>query len=350
MKKIEKDMIEIVPKKQTRLRPGTQAINIENFPIGERSNFYVPIYEDAAGNVCKVPFIVARGKQPGPVLGISAVVHGNELNGIRIIQNLLHDFDLDSLSGSLLCAPIVNIPAFNAGQRKFIDGVDLNHVFPGKRSGQPAQQYARAFASTFLPACNYLIDIHTASEGRTNSMYVRTDLLTDVTAQMATWFNPQILLHSKSGDGTLRNTARSRGIPAVTIEAGNPSVLQGRMLFEGEIGIENVMRKLGMIEGELQITREPVICKSSKWLRTIGGGLLRTRFKLFERVNKGQVLAETLDPFGNVMQRYRAPNDGIVIGMAANPVAIPGTRFCHLGFIGMPEARKAKAKFSSNGS
>ena len=328
---------EAIKKSKASRKP--QAINIQDYPIGKRINFYVSIFEDATGFPYYVPFVVARGALPGPVLGITAAVHGNELNGIRIIQNLLEDIDLSCLNGTLLCVPVVNVPAFNAGQRRFIDGIDLNHVFPGKTGGKSAEQYARAFVKTFLPACDFLIDIHTASEGRINTMYVRTDLLSEKTRQMATWFNPQIILHSRSGDGTLRNAARQRNIPAVTIEAGNPSVFQGKMVYEGEIGIQNVMKKLEMMDGETIINREPVSCQSSQWLRTIGGGILKTHFKLFEAVAKGQLLAETIDPFGNILQKYVAPNAGIIIGMAANPVAIPGTRFCHLGKLGMPTSK-----------
>lgn len=309
-------------------------IVIDDYPLATRTDLYVRLFEDGLGNPLVVPFVIVRGAEPGPVLGISAAVHGNELNGVKIIHRLLADVDPSSLRGALLCAPVVNIPAYNAGRREFTDGNDLNHVFPGKANGPPAEQYARAFVLTFLPAINYLIDIHTASEGRTNTLYVRADLLSEETQALALTTNPQIVLHAKGGDGTLRNAARQRNIPSVTMEVGNPSVFQGEMVSEGEHGVFNIMRKLGMLAGEPEMMRIPVICSSSSWLRTTGGGLLETRFQLLDHVKTGQLLAETYDPFGRVLQSYHAPHDGIVIGMSANPLAIPGTRFCHLGVIG----------------
>lgn len=312
---------------KTRAKP----INLENFALGERHDFWCPVYQDATSSKVKIPLIVARGAHPGPVLGVSAALHGNELNGMKIIHNLLQDLDLTTLKGSLLCAPIVNVPSYNAGIRKFVDGLDLNHVFPGKADGKPAEQYALAFGRMFLPPIDYLVDIHTASEGRINTMYVRADLTVNRAREMTFDFNPQIVLHAKGGDGTLRNAAHRRGVPAITVEAGNPSVLQGKMVFEGESGVLNVMKGLGMIEGAKHTVRDPVVCKSSRWLRTITGGLLETQFKLFERVKKKQLLAVTRDPFGNVVNQYEAPCDGIVIGMATNPAAGAGTRFCHLG-------------------
>ncbi len=310
-----------------------RAIEIEDFPLGERSNFWRDLYQDAAGSMVQVPFIVARGELPGPVLGITAAVHGNELNGISIIHHLLDELDLSGLSGTLVCCPIVNVPAYNQGVRCFPDGLDLNHVFPGKRGGKPAEQYAHAFVSTMLPCLDYLVDIHTASEGRLNTLYVRVDFADEVALKMATEFNAHILLHGRGGDGTFRTAARRRKVPAITVEAGNPSVIQGRMVYDGEIGVRNVMKGLGMLEGSVQTKRHPVLCRRSTWLRTRSGGLLETHFKLYQLVTKKQLLATVRDPFGQLVAEYYAPWDGVVIGKAANPAAEAGTRFCHLGAV-----------------
>ena len=312
---------------KARWRP----IHLDDYELGRRQDFWLPLYQAASSDDVRVPFIVARGREEGPVVGVCAAVHGNELNGIKIIHSLLKELDLRRLKGSLICAPIVNVPSYNAGIRNFVDGIDLNHVFPGKPDGKPAEQDARAFCKTFIPSLDFLVDIHTASDGRTNTMYVRADMADELSRQMAFDFNPQIILHAKGGDGTLRAAARRRKVPAITVEAGNPAVIQGRMVYEGESGILNVMKGLGMLEGEKRMIRDPVVCSNSRWIRSVTGGLLETRFKLAEQVEKGQLLALTRDPFGNRINEYRAPTAGIVIGMLSNPSAGSGTRFCHLG-------------------
>lgn len=317
------------------LRP--KPVDINEFELGTRTDQFIKIFEGATGQPTLLPVIVVRGAQEGPVVGITAAVHGNELNGIRIIHHLLEDLDPKTLRGAVLCAPIVNVPAFSLQQRDFSDGRDLNHVFPGKREGVPAEQYARALTRTLLPACHYLVDIHTASWGRINTLYLRADLHNPVVRRLAMVMNPEIILHIRGGDGTFRHAARQRGIHALTVEAGNPNTFQGRMVFQGEEGIRNVLVELGLCEGALSPEREPVICRRSAWLRTTTGGLLNTHMELGDRVGKGQLLAQTLDPFGYVMKEYRAPRDGVVIGMAVNPLAVPGTRYCHLGEVGEPE-------------
>jgi uncharacterized protein len=324
-------------RRERRRKP--RPINIDEHPTGKRTDLRIPVYQDSLANPITAPFVVVRGMHPGPVVGISAAVHGDELNGIKIIHNVLNQADPEHLHGALLCAPVANVPAFNAGQRHFPeDGKDLNHVFPGKPDGTPSSQYAKAFLTTFLPACDFLIDIHTASEGRINSLYVRADLHSPEAREMAMLMNPEIVLHGRSGDGTLRNAARLRGIPAITVEAGNPSTFQGRMVLEGEVGLLNVLTALGVLRAALVglVERRPVICGSSKWLRTREGGLLHTRFGLCDRVHKKQVMADLTDPFGYEVASYTAPSDGVVIGMSKSPLAVPGTRYCHLGAIGEP--------------
>lgn len=331
-----------------RARP----IRVEDYPVGCRTDLSLPIHQDARGEPVSLPMIVVRGRYAGPVVGICAAIHGNELNGIKIIHHLLDRAQPELLHGAIVCAPVANVPAFHARQRRFpADGVDLNHVFPGKLEGRPAEQYARSFLTTFLPPLDFLIDIHTASEGRINSMYVRADLHSEVARRMALEMNPEIVLHGRSGDGTLRSAARRQGVPAITVEAGNPSVFQGVMVLEGLLGILNVLAYLEVLRTELpSFERTPVLCRSSKWLRTRAGGLLDCRFELRDHVRKGQLLAEVRDAFGHLVQSYRAPRDGVVIGMSRRPTAVPGTRYCHLGDIGEPEPprrRGSTGAFSS---
>ncbi len=312
---------------------------IEDYHPGKRTELQLPLYINGLSQPVTAPFIVVRGQHPGPTVGIAAAVHGNELNGIKIIHHVLSRLDPTKMHGALLCCPVVNVLAYQANQRRFPeDERDLNHQFPGKIDGTPSQQYARAFVQTFIEPCDFLIDIHTASEGRINSFYVRADLKNAQTRELALLMDPHIILHNCGGDHTLRNVAQKREVPAITVEAGNPMVFQGKMALEGEQGIVNILSYLGVIPDKIVRDHEntPVICKSSKWLRIRSGGLLNTTFGLRQVLKKKQTIAEILDPFGNTIDRCHAPKGGIVIGMVKSPVATPGTRICHLGSIGEP--------------
>ncbi|MEZ6004069.1 MAG: succinylglutamate desuccinylase/aspartoacylase family protein [Planctomycetota bacterium] len=316
-------------------------IEVEALEAGAVHNFHLPVYENSLGHPVLCPFVVVRGVKEGPVLGICAAIHGDELNGINIIHRLLRSVDPSTLGGTLLCCPVVNVPAFEAGQRRFPDDDrDLNSCFPGRAGGTPSQQYAKSIVDRFLGSIDYMIDIHTASEGRLNSLYVRVDWHAPAARDMATLIQPQIILHGKSGDRTMRSAARNLGIPAVTLEAGNPSVFQGHMALEGEGGIRRVMAALGMIEKDASQShpRQPIICETSQWLRTLAGGILELDIELCQVVEKGQVLARLRNAFGEYTAEYKSPAAGVVIGMSRTPIAVPGTRYCHLGKIGTPAA------------
>ena len=143
-------MTTIIHRHERRPRTKLRALDPEQFPRGTRSDFFVRMFETASSGPIDVPFIVARGAKPGPVVGVTAAIHGNELNGIRIIHNVIEELDYSSMAGTLIGAPIVNMPAFHSGVRRFPDGYDLNHTFPGKPAGRSAEQYARAFSTVFL--------------------------------------------------------------------------------------------------------------------------------------------------------------------------------------------------------
>ena len=89
--------------------------------------------------------MVARGKEDFPILGLTAAVHGNELNGIPVIQRLFTEIDVKELKGTLIGIPVANIPSFVRKKRRFNDGVDLNHIMPGKPDGNVSQVYAYRF-------------------------------------------------------------------------------------------------------------------------------------------------------------------------------------------------------------
>ncbi len=111
--------------------PIALAFNLEDTPPGTTRNFWLRLGSDGMGNPMLVPLMVARGKKPGPVLGLTAAVHGDELNGISVIQRLFADLEVETLRGTVVAIPVVNIPGFNRQQRFFADGSDLNHLMPG---------------------------------------------------------------------------------------------------------------------------------------------------------------------------------------------------------------------------
>jgi len=89
--------------------------------------------------------MIAKGATEGKTIGITAAVHGNELNGISVIQRLFSQIDVKQLQGTIVGIPVVNVPSFLKKQRRFIDGKDLNRIMPGNANGNISQVYAYAW-------------------------------------------------------------------------------------------------------------------------------------------------------------------------------------------------------------
>ncbi|MCB9236027.1 MAG: succinylglutamate desuccinylase/aspartoacylase family protein [Bacteroidia bacterium] len=309
-----------------------QELNLEDYERGKLHKVWFDVVTDSMGRPISIPLLIGRGRKDGPVLGITAAIHGNELNGIPVIQRLFKEIGDDQVSGTVLGVPVVNVPGFTQQNRRYVDGVDLNHIMPGKSKGTVSQVFAHNFFHNIVTQFDYMLDLHTASEGRVNSYYIRADMEEEVTRDLALLQNAQIIVHNPPSDGTLRGAAEELDIPAITLEVGNPNTFQRGMIRSGITGLNNAMVFLGMLEGEIEKpTTPPVICKSSYWIYTECGGLLTIPVQVGERVQKGQHIASQTDIFGDKIRDYKAPESGIVIGKSTSPVNLTGGRILHLG-------------------
>lgn len=315
-------------------KPMIEEFNLEDTPKGSIAHFWLKIISDGFGNPICIPVMVARGNRPGPIVGITAAVHGNELNGISVIQRLFGEIDIEELNGTIVGVPVVNYPAFIRKKRRFNDNVDLNHIMPGKVDGNVSSVYAYRFLQRIAKHFDYLLDLHTASTGRINSYYVRADMDQPIVNKMAMLQNPDIIVHNPPSDGTLRGASGALGINAITVEVGNPSVYQKRLIRSGMEGVHNVLCHLNMIDDEIiESEKQTVICSRSMWIYTNRGGLLTVHVDLRQVVKKGEVIATLRDIFGKKIAEYESPNDGIVIGKSVAPVNQTGGRILHLGII-----------------
>lgn len=311
---------------------------LDEIPRGTTARLRIDMARNGMGDMIRMPATVVRGAFDGPVLGVTAAMHGNELNGVRIVQRLVPELDPQALHGTVVALPVVNIPGFLANKRGFNDGYDLNRVMPGRKSGTSSQVYAHRVVNRVVRHFDYLIDLHTASFGRVNSLYVRADLTNPVTSHLAYLQSPQIIVHNKGSDGTLRSAAAELGIHAITLEVGDPQRFQRSLIRSSLRGILNAMEHLRMLDdGEPEPTNEPVICGKSYWLYTDHGGILDVLPAVTDRIQKGQLIARVSNLFGDIVREYVAPEDGVVVGKSVNPVNQAGSRILHIGIEGLPD-------------
>lgn len=195
-----------------------------------------------------VPATIVRGVRPGPTLFLTGAVHGDELNGVAVIRDLLIEYDLSELAGTLIAVPVVNVPGFLNQSRTLPDGRDLNRSFPGQAEGSFTARLAHRIYREVISRSDYGIDLHTAGGDRTNYPHLRADLTNPRVAELATAFGSPLVIHGRGPRGALRRVAADAAVPSVVYEAGSARVFQRRFIDAGLAGVLNVLRHLGMLD------------------------------------------------------------------------------------------------------
>ncbi|MGB8331743.1 MAG: succinylglutamate desuccinylase/aspartoacylase family protein [Polyangiales bacterium] len=300
-------------------------------PAGALTRLELPVSRLPTGMWVSLPIGVLHGAKPGPVIWLSATMHGDELNGVPIIRHLLHEIDPVLLSGTVLAVPIVNIFGLLQESRYLPDRRDLNRCFPGSRRGSSASQLAHLFMDKVVAHCELGIDLHTGSGGRTNLPQIRCDLDDPDTLRLATEFGAPLLLHARLRDGSLRAAATELGKKVLLYEAGESNRFDAEPIEVGVQGILRVMEALSMIDPHApKPPRAPWVSRKSTWVRTPRTGFCELTAKLGDRVRQGQPLAlifNALTPEGTSL---RSKADGVVIGLLKTPLVHRGDAIAHV--------------------
>jgi len=314
---------------------------IESLPPGQ-STFWLEMGRNQLGLPIQVPVIIFRGCHVGPVVGITAAIHGNELNGVPVLFSLLNSLDKRELYGAVVAVTITNPIGYQLNSRYFSGGVDLNRAFPGRETGDEAAQFCATLLTKIISKFDVLIDLHTASFGRVNSLYVRGDMNDPVVFRMAVQQHPQVIVHNTGPDGSLRGAAGKLNIPAITVEIADAQQFQKVYYKHALKGLQNVLSSLCLVNTEVPVLSrlDPVMCSKSYWTYTDAGGLLTVLPEVATFVDVGEVVAVLRDPFGELIATYTAPESGVVIGKNVNPSASNGHRIIHIGVV-------AKGSFAS---
>jgi predicted deacylase len=284
-----------------------------------------------SGSAEGIPVLVVNGSAPGPLVCLTAAIHGDELNGIEMVRRIMQDLDPGRLKGGVIGIPIVNLQGFRRGSRYLPDRRDLNRFFPGNPSGSAASRIANSLFTEVIRHCNGLVDIHTGSLNRTNLPQLRADLRNAGVREFADGFGGLVVVQSPGVPGTLRRAATDRNVPAVTMEAGEPGRLQS---VEVRIGVDAILRmfeRLGMLD-KLRLMKEPKpVYYRSTWVRANDAGILFSLVRLGQVVSAGDILGTVTDPITNEQSLIYSPVRGRVVGMALNQVVMPGFATFNLG-------------------
>ncbi len=321
--------------KNDKLDPDILKIGGELIPRGERRSLQIGSAALYDYTKLSIPVEVIRGKEPGPILFISAAIHGDEINGVEIIKKLNKKAFLKNIRGTLILVPIVNVFGFNYKSRYLPDRRDLNRSFPGSKNGSLARRLAHTFMKEIVSKATHGIDLHTGAIHRTNLPQIRACLEDAETKSLAEGFGVPVVIDSSLRDGSLREAARKKKVAMLLFEGGQALRFEEDIIKIGLRGCISVMHKIGMIDASYVAKRtlrksRIFIAKTSYWTRAPRSGAFSVKKKIGEKISEGDILAVISDPFGRKEVKVYAEEDGILIGAALLPLVNQGDAMFHI--------------------
>ncbi|HXH02367.1 MAG TPA: succinylglutamate desuccinylase/aspartoacylase family protein [Candidatus Competibacteraceae bacterium] len=311
-----------------------------DIPLGSQMTLELPLPNLYTHTRVALPIRVMRGSRNGARLLISAALHGDEINGVEIIRRLLAMPQIRRLHGTLIAVPVVNVYGFLSHSRYLPDRRDLNRSFPGSESGSLTARLARLFLDEVVAKATHGIDLHTGALHRANLPHIRAHLADPQVEPLARAFGAPVILDSPPPEGSLRQAAMARQLPYLLYEGGEALRFDELAIRAGVRGILSVMRALEMLPPtrERSPHPDPVIARSSGWVRAPQSGILRAALPLGARVEKDAPLAVISDPFGERETPVLARHAGIVLGRTHLPLVNEGEALFHVARFQAPGA------------
>jgi predicted deacylase len=331
--------------------PGTVARDtievVERLPTGEPET---------------LPCIVVNGTEDGPTLWVTGSIHGNEVTGLAVCQDIVHDELAEGLAGRLVSIPTLNPAGLRRNHRRsYYDDDDPNRKFPdveyvtqdaspgntveGPRPPGQQEIVCRRLFDCFSGDADALLDMHTASAGahpfviRDRVLYGRglrdereaRELAADLEAFSEAFGLPVVFEYGVeeylgqslqcSTSGSALNQA---GIPAVTVELGQHGVVEEQWRQQGVAGTYRVMDHLGMvddpgtvapdnIEGFPDPIDPPLSGQTRRYVGphapSTSGGIVRHEVAAGDTVEAGDVVARVVPPNGDPEQEVELTID-----------------------------------------
>ncbi len=308
---------------------------------GERASIELPMARLYTSNKMTLPVHVIHGRRQGPVLFVSAAVHGDEINGVEIIRRLLASKAIKDLRGTLLAIPVANPFGFIQHARYLPDRRDLNRSFPGSLKGSLAGRIAHLFMTEIASRCDFGIDLHTGSNFRSNLPQIRACLDDPKTIELASAFGAPIVVPSELREGSLREAVAALGKPVLVFEGGEALYFNESVIRTGLQGVIRLMRHTGMLPVSKRAKRrESIITDRTSWVRAGMSGIFSRKIQLGDLVKRRTLLGTLSDPLGDEREDILSPYTGVVIGQLNIPLAHEGDALIHLAKV--PDADEAE--------
>lgn len=293
---------------------------------GAKTTGHLRVGSDTDGTPFNIPLLVLSGDKEGPTVWLEGCVHGEEFGGAASIISLYHELSPKDVAGTLVCMPVVNLPGFKARSRiSPLDGINLNRTFPGSLVGSYSQRLAYTVLQTIKQVADYVIDLHSGGIGCLVPFYGIYKDDGSETAKKSAWLADRagvdVIWRVTGGEtSAVSMTAQTvlNKIPSVTIENAGGAALSVEDEGRFRAAVINMLKALKVIKGEPPVQKSYLVLSGGDFIYTGEGGMFVPAVKVGAIVNKGQLVGQVMNLYGEIVEELRSGVDqGCILAIGA---------------------------------
>lgn len=328
--------------------PVISYLDLADVPARTVSRYYLRVGELNGGSALHIPVFVARGTpeslDTGKKLSLSAAIHGDELNGVRVVQRIFEQLQgqISTLNGTVIGIPTVNPMGIYLNQRNYFTAsgsgffTNVNRVFPGTPSsegGNGAQLLAYNIWNNVWGNKSQVdvgIDLHTPSSGGETSLWCYADFRLPYVERLAKLLQPDTLKIDVGEPGSIETTFVDNKIPSITVEMGLAKIWNASLIDRTFDFVNRVLDDLRIVPSNTTEVYQPDL--SNTYIATTFheapstyGGFVERLVFVDEPVTKGQPIANIRNAFGDILETIYSPEDGRMFQSPRDPSIEPGS-------------------------
>lgn len=305
----------------------------EEIPLGTSKEINFNIAKLHTGTKIEIPIIIERAKIDGPTVLFTAGIHGDEINGVDIVRQLIVRKINRPKRGTIICMPILNIFGFLNSNRAFPDGRDLNRVFPGSPNGSLASRVAHRLMNEIIPEVDLIIDFHTGGASRFNAAQIRIVKDHPELDELARIFGAPFVLYSNHIEKSFRYACFQLGKPILLYEGGKSYYVDKAISKIGVEGVKRILTHYDMLNPRIKSSapkRSTVFIEESTWVRAKKSGMFNPTAMINTKVNVNDVLGQITDPYGKVSNEVISSVEGYIINVNEASLVYQGDALFHI--------------------
>ena len=274
-----------------------------------------------SGETVEIPVACITGSRLGPTFAVISGMHAGEYAGILAAQRLIREVKPEQLSGRLIVVPVISTRAFMMRYMQLspVDDKEAHFCTPGNPDGSYTDLLIDSLFS-IVKGADFLIDLHAGEFAQALLPWVPVPMLgsaelQEASRRLALGFRvPYIELRSEPASiPPLCIAFADAGIANIWVECGKNGIPTGDDIGVHYDGVIAAMQSVGMLAGEPARPEQTQLEGRRSQVNASLSGVWYPAIREGDVVERGQLLGELTDYFGQTIERYTAPARSLVL-------------------------------------